>query len=104
MGCEHRLAPLRLTARGPKSSYLSRTSSPSRSPSTSLPLRLTLSSPSGFDMARQKKDDTSERRFQIEEEIWTRHTARIAVGLPPDSPEPKKEEEKEQQPIPMFKE
>ena len=49
---------------------------------------------------------TLERRLQIEEEIWTRHTARIAVGLPPDSPDPKEEEEeeKEQQPIPMFKE
>ncbi|KAE8791625.1 hypothetical protein D1007_33941 [Hordeum vulgare] len=38
---------------------------------------------------------TSERRMQIKAEIQARHAARIAAGLPPDSLETKKEEEKE---------
>ena len=44
---------------------------------------------------------TPERWFQIEEEIRARRAARIAAGLPPDSPEPEEEEEPEQQPVLM---
>ena len=43
---------------------------------------------------------TPERRYEIQQQIRAReaeHAARIAVGLPPDSPEP--EEEEEQQPM-----
>ena len=39
---------------------------------------------------------TQERRYEIQQEIRARqaaHATRIAVGLPPDSPEPKEEEE-----------
>ena len=43
---------------------------------------------------------TLERRFQNEEEIWTRRVARIAAGLPLELPKPEEEEE-EQQPVPM---
>ena len=43
---------------------------------------------------------TLERRFQNEEEIWTRRVARIAAGLPLELPKPDEEEE-EQQPVPM---
>ena len=58
-------------------------------------------------MARQKKTTyamlTSERRFQIEEEIQARPTTNIAAGLPWDSPEPEEEEEEEEEeePAPM---
>nr|XP_020154587.1 uncharacterized protein LOC109739934 [Aegilops tauschii subsp. strangulata] len=37
----------------------------------------------------------SERRLQLLEQIWARHEARIATGLPPNAVDPVEEEEEE---------
>ena len=101
--------PRRIDARGVKSGYLSRTVTPNPSCThisfLSVP-PLPIHSQHGarrppVAMARQRITTYAmlppECRFKLLEEIRARREARIAAGLPPDSPEQQEEEEEQEQ-------